>query len=241
MLELSSDRRAQGNRFSATRKRVVGSHGSRLNSMKRERVQTAMADKYRDFDALCRGENPHSFRVRQRKHGRATAIVAPHGGGIEAGTSEVADAVAGGDLSFYAFEGLKANQNGTLHITSTRFDEPQCGALLAKASTVITIHGEASPTRIVFLGGRNMDARRRVREALEAHGFAVRTHGSPRLQGTEPRNICNRGASGRGVQLELSKGLRRSFFRSLSRVGRRTKTEQFWRFVNALRAALGDD
>jgi phage replication-related protein YjqB (UPF0714/DUF867 family) len=204
-------------------------------------AETAMADEYRDFDALRLNENPRSFRIRQRKHSNAPAIVAPHGGGIEAGTSEVADAVAGGDCSFYAFEGIKARRNGTLHITSTRFDEPQCRALLAKASSVIAIHGEASPTRKVFLGGRDMSARHRVREALEAHGFAVRTHGSPRLQGTEPRNLCNRGSSGRGVQLELSKGLRRSFFRSLSRTGRRTKTEQFWVFVNALRAALGDD
>jgi phage replication-related protein YjqB (UPF0714/DUF867 family) len=70
--------------------------------------------------------------------------VAPHGGGIEPGTSELADAIAGSDLSFYTFEGLKSSGNTDLHITSTRFDEPMCLTLLASSSVVVTLHGEHS-------------------------------------------------------------------------------------------------
>jgi phage replication-related protein YjqB (UPF0714/DUF867 family) len=46
----------------------------------------------------------------------ALAILAPHGGGIEPGTSELAEAVAGEGLSFYAFEGLKRSGNAVLHV-----------------------------------------------------------------------------------------------------------------------------
>jgi phage replication-related protein YjqB (UPF0714/DUF867 family) len=52
------------------------------------------------------------------------AVIAPHGGGIEPGTSELATAIAGDDFSLYLFEGLKSAGNGELHITSTNFDEP---------------------------------------------------------------------------------------------------------------------
>jgi phage replication-related protein YjqB (UPF0714/DUF867 family) len=39
------------------------------------------------------------------------AVVALHGGGIEPGSSEIANDIAGEESSFYAFEGLKAPDN----------------------------------------------------------------------------------------------------------------------------------
>jgi phage replication-related protein YjqB (UPF0714/DUF867 family) len=199
-----------------------------------------MADKYKNFDALQRGEKRRTFRIRTR-HRTPTAIVAPHGGGIEAGTAEIADRIAGSEFSFYAFEGLKASQNRTLHMTSAHFDESECCEMLKNSACVVCIHGEASLKKIVFLGGSDTLTGRRIRQALETAGFVVRTHTSRLLQGTDRRNICNRGTTGRGVQLELSKGLRRSFFAGLSRIGRRTTTENLARFVKALRSALVDD
>jgi phage replication-related protein YjqB (UPF0714/DUF867 family) len=71
-----------------------------------------------------------------------------------------------------------------------------------------------------------------------AQGFQVEIHPSPNLQGLDVRNVCNRGDSGAGVQFELSKGLRRSFFRSLSRTGRQFKTERFWDFVVAVKGSI---
>jgi poly-gamma-glutamate hydrolase-like protein len=69
------------------------------------------------------------------KYRNFAALVAPHGGGIEPGTSELADAIAASDLSFYTFEGLKPSGNTDLHITSTRFDEPMCLTLLASSTS----------------------------------------------------------------------------------------------------------
>jgi phage replication-related protein YjqB (UPF0714/DUF867 family) len=58
------------------------------------------------------------------------------------------------------------------------------------------------------------------------------------LQGLERRNLCNRGQTGRGVQLELSQTIRKAMFASLSREGRKTKTAKFYTFVDAVRSAL---
>ena len=180
------------------------------------------------------------FEIRMSVRSGRIAIVAPHGGGIEPGTSEIAEAVAGDTFSFYAFEGHRATNNRELHITSARFREPQCDALIAASPLVIAIHGENSPGQTVFIGGLAKEAIAAIRMALEAAGFVVQQHENRQLQGESPDNVCNRGQGRKGVQLELSSGLRTSCFESLTKRGRRTRTRQFDRFVNALRAGLAE-
>ena len=104
-----------------------------------------MADKYPNFATLARHERSGiDYRVLVRRARPAFDIIAPHGGGIEPGTSEIADAIAGEKYSFYAFEGLKPSGNADLHLTSTRFDEPLCLAVLGDSSLALTVHGEHS-------------------------------------------------------------------------------------------------
>src|SRR5262245_15532247 len=200
-----------------------------------------MADKYRNFAALAVHEQAgidYDVLVRQARPG--FAIVAPHGGGIEPGTSEIADAIAAADLSFYTFEGLKASGNADLHITSTRFDEPMCLTLLSHTETVVTIHGEHSSEdgEGVFPGGLDDELASLVGQALSAQGFDVRKHQNPNLQGREPKNLCNRGTRGAGVQIELSKAVRKTMFASLTRAGRRKPTARFEVLVTAMRKTL---
>ena len=200
-----------------------------------------MADKYPDFRTLSRHEHAGvDFRILLRRAGAALAVVAPHGGGIEPGTSEIADAVAASEFSSYAFEGLKARGNSDLHITSTRFDEPMCLSLISHSKVVLTLHGEHSdePDAGVFVGGLNEQLGRRLATALRAKGFIVGRHPDPDLQGREPTNLCNRGQSGQGVQLEISRGVRARMFRSLSRQGRKHPTAKFRAFVAAVHSVL---
>ncbi|MGA2237313.1 MAG: poly-gamma-glutamate hydrolase family protein [Terriglobales bacterium] len=203
-----------------------------------------MADRYKNFADLAAHEKENSdFRVRSEERHGAAAIIAPHGGGIEPGTSELAEAIAGADLSFYAFEGLKKNGNGVLHITSSRFDEPKAVVLVNASPRVVVLHGELDcRDQVVFLGGLDERLGKRIQAELQAAGFVVRIHDDPYLQGVEKSNICNRGQSGEGVQLELSQPLRRSCFPSFDRNGRQQRTEQGDRFVEVMRKALlGDD
>ncbi|HEY7290162.1 MAG TPA: poly-gamma-glutamate hydrolase family protein [Vicinamibacterales bacterium] len=198
-------------------------------------------DKYSSFSALSRHEvSGVDYQVLARQARPTFVIVAPHGGGIEPGTSELADAIAASDFSFHALEGLKPRGNTDLHITSTRFDEPMCLALLAQSTVAVTLHGERSDDEAdgVLVGGLNDELADRIGGALAREGFDVRTPDDPGLQGLEPDNICNLGTAGAGVQLEVSRSVRKTMFESLTPNGRKHPTERFDAFVKAIRRSL---
>lgn len=199
-----------------------------------------MPDKYRNFTQLARSEVENlDFRVNALPREAEIIVIAPHGGEIEPGTSEIAAGIAGNDYSLYLFDGLKPEENGQLHITSTRFDEPRCVELVEESERVVTIHGEGSARDVAYIGGRDTELAAQIAKSLKAYGFTVRRHRSELLQGTSERNICNRGRSGAGVQLELGRGLRRRMFASLDAFGRTRPTPVFDDFVSAVREALG--
>jgi len=201
--------------------------------MRQPEVARLKGDTYPNFAALCAAEPAEAFSIAMRGRGSRVVIAAPHGGGIEPGTSEIASAIAGADLSCYLFEGHKRQGNGVLHITSSNFDEPRGLALLRSAACVLTVHGEASETESVYLGGLNASLKRALTRALERGGYAVRENAN--LQGLDARNICNIGVTGAGVQLELSAGLRRSFFKSLARAGRTKPSARLTEFGGIVR------
>jgi phage replication-related protein YjqB (UPF0714/DUF867 family) len=210
-------------------------------------------DRYHCFVELA--QNEHSgidYRLRVRRAQPRFAIMAPHGGAIEPGTTEIADAIAGEEHSFHTLEGIKPRDNHVLHITSTKFDEPMCVTLLGQSSVVVTVHGEDSKpggppsedgdeqggdgVKAVFLGGLDHELGKRIKAALEPARFEVRKRDD--IDGERPENICNRGTSGAGVQLELSRGLREMMFESLKGEGRTHPTPTFHRFVAAVRGVL---
>ena len=198
-----------------------------------------MADRYAHFQALAQAEQEgHDFRVITVAREARFVIVAPHGGEIEPGTSEIAQALAAQDHACYVFEGIKYYGNRALHITSARFDEPRCLALLQAAHTAVTVHGESSDTPHVFLGGLDSSLKAQLAWALQGSGFSVEVHSNPRMQGVHPANICNRAQSGLGIQLEIARGLRETFFASMSQDGRRLTTAPFAEFVRTVRDVL---
>lgn len=165
-------------------------------------------DKYRDFQSLQKAERSDAFHISATDRETSACIIAPHGGGIEPGTSELAAAVAGEKFSLYLFEGKKISSNRDLHITSTNFDEPAGVKLVERSRYCIAFHGCQGGGETAFIGGRNMALKATMAEKLLANGFTVATHENPELQGESRANICNRGYSGEGVQFELSWGLR---------------------------------
>jgi phage replication-related protein YjqB (UPF0714/DUF867 family) len=196
-------------------------------------------DKYRSFAELSAAENAGAYRIVALQRGSLVAVVAPHAGGIEPGTSEIARAIAGTELSLYLFEGRKVQGNSDLHITSTNFDEPQGLQLASGAQVVLAVHGEVSETRpVVYLGGRDQALGQTLGRHLEAGGFQVEAHNNPELQGVHPENICNRGQSAAGVQLEVSRALRLELFPSLLAKGRAAPRQRFHEFVRAVRQGL---
>lgn len=166
------------------------------------------------------------------------AVMAPHGGGIEPGTVDIADALAGRDFAFYAFSGIKKSGNRHLHLTSNRFDEPIGLKIAQKAAVVVAVHGNREESEVVFVGGRNHSLKKRICQALTAAGFRAEISDLPGIRGISPENICNRGTSGEGVQLEISRGLREKMFEHFERRSRRKKTHVFYEFVDTIKKAL---
>ena len=97
---------------------------------------------YHSYRELKENETEgQDYRIRKKWGPSGIAVMAPHGGGIEPGTTEIAEAVAGKAHTFYSFSGLKAKGNARLHITSRRFDEPVGVAIAEHSDVVLTIHG----------------------------------------------------------------------------------------------------
>jgi phage replication-related protein YjqB (UPF0714/DUF867 family) len=164
---------------------------------------------YRSFKELSQQEvEGQDYRIRIELRDPRVLILAPHGGKIEPMTAEISEAIAGMDYSFYSFEGLKAGGNSVLHVESHLFDEPRALKAAEKADVVISVHGQMNQRdEYVMMGGLDTDLRLEMERQLEAAGFQARppTEG---LMGTDPLNICNRGKSGQGVQLEISRKVR---------------------------------
>ncbi len=179
------------------------------------------------------------YGIALRPMGTRIAILAIHGGGIESGTSEVAKAIAGHTFSLYCFEGLKERGNHLLHVTSTRFDETSGIRLAEDADIIVSIHACRDLRSLVYVGGLHQPLKERLVETLVRAGFPAQEDDTIH-PGSDPRNICNRGRSSRGVQLELSVGLRRRLFEGLSARGRRKVTLLFPRFTNAILGVLVD-
>lgn len=177
-----------------------------------------MADQYHSFAALAAREvKDVHYRIRLTARRSPIAIVAPHGGFIEPGTSELAAAIAGKTHSLYCFESLTMRAKGDgLHITSTRFDEPQALLLAARSDIVVGVHGRknGADASTVWVGGLHEELRDAISAALTDGGFQAKAvaEGHP-LAGRDPANICNKGRLGAGVQLELPRALRIAFAR----------------------------
>jgi phage replication-related protein YjqB (UPF0714/DUF867 family) len=126
---------------------------------------------------------------------------------IEAGTSQIAASIAGDDCHLFVFEGLKPwGENRAMHITSHRFDHPRCLELASRSTLVLSVHGCLGES-CIHVGGLDEDLTGRLAAELSAAGFRVEWP-SMRYPGRHPSNICNRGSSGKGAQLEITYDLR---------------------------------
>jgi len=197
-------------------------------------------NEYKNFEELKNNEKEgEDFQIVTLDRKNQTVIIAPHGGGIEPGTSEIARRIANEDFSLALFEGMKNENNKSLHITSTNFDEPQCLSLIKSTNNIIAIHGEKSDDNVVYLGGLNIELGKAIRLELEKKGFDVCIHTDQKLQGKSIKNICNQGSNKKGVQLELSSGLRNTFFlHGLSKNERQHTIERLNVFAEAIRKVV---
>ena len=135
-----------------------------------------------------------------------TTILAPHGGGIEPGTSELCLAVAGYHpaslpqippagvtYDYWMFEGLRDSDNAELHVTSTGCDDGEAVSLCAGSLNALALHGfqprppdmSSEDDQVVLVGGGNT-----ILAGLPAGGIAqsrFRRQGSRPARGAQRR------------------------------------------------------
>jgi phage replication-related protein YjqB (UPF0714/DUF867 family) len=201
-------------------------------------------DVYPDLDALkreLRAGRDYRISVLDRKC--AVTIFSPHGGFVDEGTSGLARAIAGSNYNLFDFQGLHAANPWTLHVTSTRFRDPQLMKLLETSIVAVSVHGmdDHQPGQTtIWLGGLNKPLKQIMQAKMEAEGFSV-DPSPPRFRGEHRDNVVNL-ARGQGVQLELPLTLRKQMYQggvTFRRHGRCPRTtDQFTRFVRAIRSAL---
>ena len=163
---------------------------------------------YKNFEELKKHEAPdRDYRIFLQDVGSQVLIMAPHGGKIEPKTSFIARQIAKRDYNCYCFEGIKPENNGNLHITSHRFDEPIALEMVSNGKIVVAIHACKGTEGRVYLGGLDEGLKGHIARELGARGIRTVDPG-PRFKGLNPHNICNRGLRKKGVQLEITRDIR---------------------------------
>jgi phage replication-related protein YjqB (UPF0714/DUF867 family) len=167
-------------------------------------------DKFTNFAALLAEstEGKDFTRTIESRNGAKVVLLAPHGGRIEPCTAEIASEIAGDTFSLYCFLSLRSCDDLNLHITSHKFDDPQCIQLIQAHPHAVAIHGCTGEQAAVFIGGRDDALKMDLAAALSAAGVKAQLKGHP-YPGLEPKNICNRTATNAGAQFELTMPFRR--------------------------------
>jgi phage replication-related protein YjqB (UPF0714/DUF867 family) len=154
------------------------------------------------------------YKVESNDSDSNILIMAIHGGKIEPATTELARLLSHKySYKYYSFLGTKRNSNSALHVTSTEFREPKALELVSKSTVTISLHGCSGLDEFTYVGGRDIELGSKITKTLKRHNFSVEKP-SAGLGGTSILNICNKNISGKGVQLEISRGLRNSFLRN---------------------------
>ncbi|MGW1180134.1 poly-gamma-glutamate hydrolase family protein [Streptomyces drozdowiczii] len=151
----------------------------------------------------------------KNRYGTGTYLLhaAIHGGGIEPPTSQLA-AYAAGTGAWYSFEALNDLTAESLRLPSTAFDEPFCVVNTGNSARTVVWHGvenQRENEQVTYISGADTVLVSLIVQELNAAGF--QTDRAPvGFDGEAPQNICNRNRLRAGVQLDLSRTLRSSFY-----------------------------
>ena len=188
-------------------------------------------------------------------------IMAPHGGSIESGTTELALATAGftddfngqpatpQTYDYFIFNGINPSKlNGRLHVTASHYDDPVASKLVKNSNISLAFHGctDDQPNestgigfKACLLGGIDKAFKELLEVQLVGAGFNAYITNQEMLNGDLPKNIINKNKRGAGVQFELTTSFRDSLYGTNTRSKRKiTTTTNFWLFVNTIRESI---
>ena len=210
--------------LSSTEIELIERHNSELSRWGQSRYQSYKQLKDTDY------------RIETHQGTSDAVIIAPHGGKIEPGATEIAKAIAGEDHSYYSLEGLKPGNNHHLSIPSDKFDEPFALKIIGQANRVIAIHVFFDSKELVYIGGLDTDLRKKIEANLKQEEFKTIKPGY-NFESENINNICNRGKTEKGVNIGIARGLLQKLLNSLKSEDSNEPT-LYHRFIQAIRDAL---
>lgn len=164
-----------------------------------------------DLRASLDSQKDIDYEIEVNETESNVTVVAIHGGKIEKGTTELAYALAShNNYNYYSFLGLKSTDNFSLHVSSDKFGESVALQMVSESKRTLSIHGCDGEKEFTYIGGRDTELANKIKESLVKHGFTVKD-APENLSGISPDNIVNKNRDGRGVQIEISEGLRTKF------------------------------
>ena len=206
---------------------MIAERSNRRKGDAYDRMTTLLAELPEDGNYVLHAEESHQSCVK---------LFAPHGGCIEPGTDQLVVALAAAEFDYFLFRGRRKEKcYRTLHVTSARYDEPNCLRMVGEAMLAVSVHGCDSRNEFIEIGGSHVSAARDLRAHLSRAGYAAVFPADGR-RGEQADNFVNR-ARGGGIQLELSTGFRATLFPGFPRTDQRHPTT-FREFVTCVRAWL---
>ena len=172
------------------------------------------------------------YRIKTRDRNSNVTVAAPHGGFIEPGSSELAEAISGDEYNLFDFRGLDNKHPRKAHVTSSHYKDPLLTELLNKSDICLSVHGMRGEEEALYVGGLNKELRELVTEKLTAAGFPANSN-PPKFRGEHQKNFIN-SPKDHGVQLELSWGLRKTIMEEQGDI----ENPRFRNFVKAVRGAI---
>ncbi|MCU5746771.1 poly-gamma-glutamate hydrolase family protein [Staphylococcus sp. SQ8-PEA] len=174
-----------------------------------------MVDQYDSMSELMKQTTENrDWKIITRHRSSHVLVTAVHGGAIERGTTELASLTATkGSYDYYTFKAIRKNHNQMLHVTSRHYDEPQLLKMVKDKTVIISLHGCKGTKETVYIGGKDLGLREILQKELEKNNFRVK-EAPEYIDGMDDDNFVNCGETNKGVQLELTEPLRKSFFKN---------------------------
>lgn len=172
-----------------------------------------MNDKYNSMSELeAKTTENNDWEIVTRNLGSQVIIAAIHGGGIEPGTTEIADLTAKkGEYDYFSFKGTKSKGNEDLHVTSRNYDQSVLIEKIKNKTNAVAIHGCDGDGNIIYIGGKDQKLIHEMTKQFEQLNINVEQE-PEHISGAHDDNIINCCKTGAGVQLELTPDLRKMCF-----------------------------
>lgn len=175
-------------------------------------------DHYKSFAELTSANvRGRDYQIEIAKRPSPYLVMSFHGGEIEPGSTELARELAQDRYSFYSFIGIKNNErdavsftSSDLHLTSTRFDDPELLGMARDAQFSIALHGFGGTEADFCVGGASVTQRKNLVKILSEKFPSLRSCElcCPPYNGTSLKNPVNASREA-GVQIEIGPSVRK--------------------------------